>query len=147
VNASEIVNAASAVGVRLLVRDGKILAEPAGIIPEGLKAEIRERKSDLLDALRPVPCYRCGTPVAGAQDLLCQPCYQSRRGTGRVLPFDPGRRRRTEARLAGARCQTCGGSWWRVHPNGDAECEPCRRGRAATTDTRTDGAPAAGGAR
>jgi len=146
-NASEIVSAASAIGVRLLVRDGKILAEPSGLLPDDLRAEIREQKSDLVQSLAPPACYRCGTPVAAPNDLLCQPCYVARRSPGRVLPFDPGRRRRTEARLAVTRCKPCGGSWWRVYPNGDAECEPCRRERAATTDTRTDGAPAAGGAR
>lgn len=78
-------------------------------------------------------CTSCASPVADPQDVLCQPCYLARRSTGRVLAFDPDRRRRTEARLAGRRCPSCGGSWWRVLPNGDAECEPCRRTRAVSS--------------
>lgn len=88
-------------------------------------------------------CTSCAGPVADAQDLLCPACYHARRAPGRLLPFDPARRRRTEQRLAHRRCETCRGSWWRVLPNGDSECEQCRRSRTATTETRTDGVPGA----
>ena len=91
-------------------------------------------------------CYRCPNPTAGPQDLLCGSCYAERRGPGRVLAFDPGRRRRTEERLATRWCPDCGGSWWRVEVGGDAECESCRRARTATTATRTNSVPPLGSA-
>lgn len=70
--------------------------------------------------------------------------YASPEGVPRnLLRFAPARRRRTEQRLAGRRCETCRGSWWRVHPNGDAECETCRRSRSATAETRTNSVPGA----
>ncbi len=93
-------------------------------------------------------CTSCGSRLFIETDLLCPACYQARRSPGRVIPFDPARRVRAEARLATRQCHDCGGSWWRLHQNGDSECESCWRTRAVTTEARmTDGAPAAGGGR
>lgn len=58
--------------------------------------------------------------------------------TGRVLRFDPARRRRTEQRLTGRPCATCGSVAWTVTARGDAYCGPCASRPAVTTDTRTD---------
>lgn len=131
---------AAQAGVALSVRAGTVYAAPPGLLPAALVDEIRAHKSELVDLLATSPgCTSCAGPVDDAQDLLCQPCYSARRAPGRVLPFDPGRRLRTEARLATRRCESCGGSWWQIHPNGDAECETCRRARVSTTPPRTDG--------
>jgi hypothetical protein len=45
--------------------------------------------------------------------------------SGRLLPFDPERHGRTAARLATARCSTCGFGFWRVSARGDASCYAC----------------------
>lgn len=138
---------AAQAGVALSVRAGTVYAAPPGLLPAALVDEIRAHKSELVDLLATSPgCTSCAGPVDDARDLLCQPCYSARRAPGRVLPFDPDRRLRTEQRLAARRCETCGGSWYRVHPNGDAECEPCRRNRAVTPETRTNGVPPLGSA-
>jgi hypothetical protein len=74
----------------------------------------------------PAPrCTSCGAPVDDPEAVLCGSCYQARRSHGRVLPFDPDRRRRTEARLAGRPCGTCGATSWRVNGRGDAACRGC----------------------
>lgn len=125
-----ILAAATQAGVNLSVRAGTVYAAPPGRLPAELVDEIRAHKEELVAALALPTCPSCGTPVADPQDVLCQPCYLSRRALGRVLSFDPDRRRRTGARLAGRRCETCGGSWWRIDARGDAECEACRRSRA-----------------
>lgn len=109
----------------------------------------RNRGLDRLRELRaasmpePAPtCPSCGTAVA-PELVLCPACYHVRRAPGRLLAFDPDRRRRTEERLDARRCEACHGSWWRVLPNGDSECEPCRRNRTATPETRTNSVPGA----
>jgi len=74
----------------------------------------------------PAPrCTSCGAPVDDPEAVLCARCYAARRSHGRVLPFDPDRRRRTEARLAGRACGTCGAVAWRVNARGDATCRGC----------------------
>ena len=85
-------------------------------------------------------CYRCGSPLADpGRDLLCPECFDSRRGPGRVLTFDPRRRLRAVARLSGRRCGDCGSSDWYVSPRGDSACRPCARARrTATTEPGTD---------
>jgi hypothetical protein len=75
-------------------------------------------------------CFRCASPVAAPQDLLCGPCYAERRAPGRVLAFDPDRRRRTEARLADRPCPDCQTIDWYVSRRGDATCRTCARRRA-----------------
>lgn len=94
----------------------------------------------LLRAGAPEPhaCTGCASPVTEAEDLLCPACYAERRGPGRLLRFDPDRRRRTEQRLAGRPCPDCQTADWYVSPRGDATCQTCARRRAATTSTRTD---------
>lgn len=75
-------------------------------------------------------CPSCGAAVA-PDVVLCGPCYEARRAPGRVLPFDPGRRLRTIARLSGRACDGCGAIDWQVTPRGDSFCRPCARSRAA----------------
>ena len=85
-------------------------------------------------------CTLCGSPLSTPGDVLCGGCYASRRGPGRVLAFDPGRRLRTIARLSGRPCGDCGSIDWYVSPRGDSACKPCARARgAATTEPGTNG--------
>jgi len=70
-------------------------------------------------------CTACRAPVASPEDILCGACHQTRRGPGRVLVFDPGRRLRTLARLSGRACETCGATDWHVTARGDAACRGC----------------------
>lgn len=119
-----------------LASDGTIRADLPDPEPAAMPlflAELRSHRADAVEALRrreARSCTSCGTVLSVPTDALCGACYQARRAPGRVLPFDPGRRARTEARLEARRCPDCGGSWWMVRPSGDAECETCRRGRA-----------------
>lgn len=73
----------------------------------------------------PPACPSCGAPVDDPEAVLCGACYVARRVPGRILAFDPDRRRRTEARLAGHTCGTCGGTSWWVNARGDATCRGC----------------------
>lgn len=91
----------------------------------------------------PPACTSCGATVADPQDVLCAACYQARRGPGRVLAFDPDRRRRTEARLAGRACGTCGATSWRVNGRGDATCRGCFPDSSSTRSGSAPDAPAA----
>ena len=75
-------------------------------------------------------CYHCHASLSDPGDLLCPPCYASRRAPGRVLPFDPDRRSRTLARLADRPCPDCHTTDWYVSPRGDATCQACARSRA-----------------
>lgn len=75
-------------------------------------------------------CYLCGVVLFLDSDLLCPTCYQARRAPGRVLPFDPDRRRRTLARLDGRPCPDCQTVAWHVNVAGDATCQTCARRRA-----------------
>lgn len=88
----------------------------------------------LLDRARspevPQPsCVSCSSPVARAEHLLCDRCYQRRRpaGPGPILP-NPERRARLEARLARTPCGTCGATTWYV-TDGGATCGPCSQDR------------------
>lgn len=74
-------------------------------------------------------CTSCSSPVADPNDVLCPACYQLRRGPGRVLRFDPDRRRRTALRLADRPCRDCHTTSWHVTPRGDASCQTCARKR------------------
>ncbi len=75
-------------------------------------------------------CPPCGGPVEDPGDVLCGACFAARRSQGKVLAFDPDRHGRTEARLAGRACGTCGAASWRVNARGDATCQTCARRRA-----------------
>lgn len=98
------------------------------------------------EAASPAPlCPACGTPVADPQDVLCAACYQARRGPGRVLAFDPDRRRRALARLAGRPCGTCGAVAWRVNARGDATCRGCFPDSSSTRSGSVPDAPSAPG--
>ena len=70
------------------------------------------------------PCLDCGQ---GADELtlFCPPCWDRRRERGRLLAFDPDRRRRAEARLLGRVCSACGGSSWTLNDRGDSWCATC----------------------
>lgn len=70
-------------------------------------------------------CTSCSASVDDPGDILCRACYASRRGPGRVLVFDPERRRRSGAHLARRTCTSCGATDWRVTPRGDATCRRC----------------------
>lgn len=48
---------------------------------------------------------------------------------GHLLRFDPDRRRRTLARLAGYPCPDCQTIAWHVNGRGDATCQTCARSR------------------
>ena len=138
--AAEILSEASRAGVLLTVQAGKVLASPPGRLPADLVAEIRAHKPELVAALASPTCTACNAPLFIETDVLCPTCYQARRGPGRVLPFDPGRRARTLDRLAGHPCPDCQTVAWHVNAGGDATCQTCARRRAATTDSGTGGA-------
>lgn len=108
-------------------------------------ARLRELRGETPPAVEPAAtCTSCNAPLFIESDLLCPACYRARRGPGRVLPFDPERRRRTLTRLAGYPCPDCETVEWHVNARGDATCRTCAQRRAATTDTGTDGVPAGG---
>lgn len=94
-------------------------------------ARLRQLRAGATAAPEPHPtCYGCNAPIFIESDLLCPTCYQARRGPGKVLPFDPDRRGRTLARLAGCPCPECQTVAWHVNANGDATCQTCARTRA-----------------
>lgn len=138
-----ILAAATQAGVNLSVRAGTVYAAPPGRLSAELLDEIRAHKSELVAALAPPSCTSCGATVADPQDVLCAACYQARRGPGRVLAFDPDRRWRTEARLAGRACGTCAGTAWRVNARGDATCGRCFPDSSSTRSGSAPDAPAA----
>lgn len=131
--AAEILPALEAIGVHLVLSSmGTLEAEVPDPTPpevDRLLIEVRANRPAIIAALSSpprVPCLDCRTALAEGV-LLCCACLERRRGPGRLLRFDPDRRRRTAAALATARCSSCGGSWWGVNARGDAWCEPCRR--------------------
>ncbi len=94
-------------------------------------ARLRELRGETPPAVEPAAtCTSCNSPLFIEADLLCPTCYQARRGPGKVLPFDPDRRGRTLARLAGCPCPECQTVAWHVNANGDATCQTCARTRA-----------------
>jgi uncharacterized Zn finger protein (UPF0148 family) len=103
-------------------------------------ARLRQLRAGATADPEPPPlCTSCNSPLFIESDILCPACYQARRAPGRVLPFDPARRTRTLARLAGYPCPDCETVAWHVNARGDATCQTCARRRAATTDAGTDG--------
>lgn len=86
------------------------------------------------------PTAGCLDCSVGATALLCPDCLRARQDR----PPDPRRQRRVVADLSTRRCGACGGSWWRVSPNGqDASCECCHRSPAAETALPAEDSPAA----
>ncbi len=141
-----LIPALEAAGVRLFLTDaggmGADVPDPAPDEVAALLEEVRRHRDEILRLLAP-PCTSCGDPVAGAEAVLCQTCLEARLAR-RLLPFDPDRRRRTEAALATRTCSACGWSWWQVDHRGDSHCVVCREleaGRAPRCGTcqRTDG--------
>ncbi len=120
-----ILAAATRVGVNLSVRAGTVYAAPPGRLPAELVDEIKAHKEELVAALALPACTACRAPVASPEDILCGACHAERRGAGRVLAFDPGRRLRTLARLSGRACEMCGATDWHVTARGDAACRGC----------------------
>ncbi len=109
-NAPDLLDAVRAVGVTLRAEGGRLLASPSGALPPALAEALRAEKAQVLALLASsAPCAR------------------------RILPFDPARRRRAAAHLAGTSCPSCGWSWWRVSPRGDASCLACSELAAGRT--------------
>ena len=111
-------------------------------------ARLRQLRAGAVPApvVEAAACTSCGVVLFLEQDLLCPACYAARRGPGRLLPFDPGRRPRALARLAGRPCPDCLTVAWRVNVRGDATCQTCARGRADSTADGTNGVPPGGAA-
>lgn len=131
---SAILSTAAQAGVVLSVRAGTVYAAPPGRLSPALVDEIRAHKSGLVDLLTAPPaCTSCASPIADPNDVLCQACYLARRGPGRVLRFDPDRRRRTVRRLVDRACRDCHTTSWHVTPRGDAICQTCDRKRVVGT--------------
>lgn len=121
---------ASPMGVHQRISDAPGLPEGASPVhhpaSDALDLAVRLLARQGAAPIQPLPaCTACGSPVDDPGDALCGACYAARRGPGRVLTFDPDRRRRTLARLAGRPCGTCGAVAWRVNARGDATCRGC----------------------
>lgn len=94
-----LLTALEAAGLRLSVRGGKLLVEPAGKLPEALRTEIRQYRDDLFnlvlcaqheDALARLACD-LDTGYAGPVDLMT---LRDRFGEdGPTAAFLPGERK------------------------------------------------------
>ena len=114
--------------------DGTIRAELPDPGPDAmpfLLAELKAHRADVVEALQrrygaPLPtCTNCPAPVTDPNDLLCQACYQARRGPGTVLSFEPSRRARAERGRLGRLCPDCQTVSWYVTSRGDTTCRTC----------------------
>ncbi len=124
---AEVLSEAARVGLVLRAEGDRIIVRPARLLPPTLADRIRANRDEILAALAKAPaCYACNTPLGVDTDLLCPQCFSTRRGLGRVLPFDPDfRRRRAAARLAGRPCPDCLTVTWLLTERGDAVCRTC----------------------
>lgn len=93
---------------------------------------VRREGGPLFPGSAPPACTACGAVLFMETDIICPGCYAKRRPSrpGSVVPFDPGRRLRSIARLSGRVCGDCGSVDWYVNPRGDATCRTCARRRA-----------------
>lgn len=141
---AEVLAEAARIGLSLHADGGRVVVRPARLLPPALAEAIRAKRREVLTLLECSPlCPACGAPVDDPEAVICGACYQARRGPGRVLAFDPDRRRRTEARLAGRACGTCAGAAWRVNARGDATCGRCFPDSSSTRSGSAPDAPAA----
>lgn len=94
---------------------------------------VRREGVPLFPGSAPPACTVCGAVLFMETDVICPACYATRRPSrpGSVVPFAPGRRLRSIARLSGRTCGDCGDVDWYVNPRGDAVCRSCARRRAA----------------
>jgi hypothetical protein len=105
----EILHRAQEAGLSLRVDGDRVLARPAAALSPDLAAAIRANRPAVIVALT----------------------------GGKVLTFDPGRRRRVAASLTWVRCASCGGVDWHVNARGDSWCRACQRLLALETDQST----------
>lgn len=126
-NAVDVLAEAARLGLALRAEGDRVMVRPAESLPPALADEIRTNRPGVLALLAAAPaCPVCGATVAPGL-VLCRPCHVARRAPGRVLAFDPGRRSRTLARLAGRPCPDCRTVTWHVNEAGDATCQACAR--------------------
>jgi hypothetical protein len=131
VTGAEILRAFESIGARVVLTPAGIVDVDAPEVPEleRLIAEVKANRSEVVEELKrhaaPArPCLAC-SQAADELTLYCPSCWEKRHARGRVLAFDATRRARTLVALAERFCATCGFSFWRVSPRGDADCYGC----------------------